>query len=128
MLYTPGKHPDGGAVERGPGQGCAPPYGSTGVLRPSCPGPDPGMQPTIEGRASSTAQKATAARDRARDEGGGRMWYAGIDWADQHHDAVIIDDAGKRVAAIRVEHTVAGLAKLTGFLRGLGDVADHPEL
>ena len=22
------------------------------------------------------------------------MWYAGIDWADQHHDVVVIDEAG----------------------------------
>ncbi len=22
------------------------------------------------------------------------MWYAGIDWADDHHDAVVIDEAG----------------------------------
>jgi len=55
------------------------------------------------------------------------MWYAGIDWADRHHDAVVIDDAGRRVAALRVEHSAAGLAKLTDFLRGLGDVVDHPE-
>ena len=55
------------------------------------------------------------------------MWYAGIDWADRHHDAVIIDAAGQRVAAIRVEHSAAGLAKLTDFLRRIGDVAEHPE-
>ena len=55
------------------------------------------------------------------------MWYAGIDWADQHHDAVVIDEAGKQVATIRVEHSAAGLARLTGFLRGIGDVAEHPE-
>ncbi len=55
------------------------------------------------------------------------MWYAGIDWADRHHDAVVIDAAGRRVAALRVEHSAAGLAKLTDFLRGLGDVVDHPE-
>jgi len=55
------------------------------------------------------------------------MWYAGIDWADQHHDAVVIDQAGQRVATRRVAHTAAGLAELTTFLRGLGDVAAHPE-
>jgi transposase len=55
------------------------------------------------------------------------MWYAGIDWADQHHDAVVIDAAGQRVATRRVAHTAAGLAELTTFLRGVGDVAAHPE-
>jgi transposase len=55
------------------------------------------------------------------------MWYAGIDWADQHHDAVVIDEDGKRVATRRVPHTAAGLAQLTAFLQGVGDVAAHPE-
>jgi transposase len=55
------------------------------------------------------------------------MWYAGIDWADEHHDAVVIDDAGQRIASLRVAHTAAGLNQLTAFLKGLGDVATHPE-
>jgi transposase len=55
------------------------------------------------------------------------MWYAGIDWADQHHDAVVIDAAGQRVATRRVAHTAEGLAELTTLLRGIGDVASHPE-
>src|SRR5579864_1714957 len=55
------------------------------------------------------------------------MWYAGIDWADQHHDAVVIDAAGQRVATRRVAHTAMGLAELTTFLRGIGDVSEHPE-
>ncbi len=55
------------------------------------------------------------------------MWYAGIDWADRHHDAVVVDEAGKRVASIRVEHSPEGLEKLVGFLRGIGDVAERPE-
>ena len=45
------------------------------------------------------------------------MWFAGIDWADQHHDAVVIDEAGRKVAQLRVEHTPEGLKKLTTFLR-----------
>jgi len=55
------------------------------------------------------------------------MWYAGIDWADQHHDAVVIDEAGQRVATLRVAHTAEGLAELTTFLQGIGDVAEHPD-
>jgi transposase len=55
------------------------------------------------------------------------MWYAGIDWADEHHDVVVLDDAGQRVASLRVAHTAAGLSQLTAFLKGLGDVATHPE-
>jgi transposase len=41
------------------------------------------------------------------------MWYAGIDWADDHHDAVVVDDGGRVVLTLRIAHTVAGLARLT---------------
>ncbi len=47
------------------------------------------------------------------------MWFAGIDWADRHHDIVVIDEAGSKVGSLRVEHTPEGLAKLVGFLRDL---------
>ena len=45
------------------------------------------------------------------------MWFAGIDWADQHHDVVVIDEAGRKVAQLRVTHTPEGLNKLIAFLR-----------
>ncbi len=45
------------------------------------------------------------------------MWFAGIDWADRHHDTVVIDEAGRRVAQLRVDHTPQGLKKLVSFLR-----------
>ena len=45
------------------------------------------------------------------------MWYAGIDWADQHHDAVVIDEKGHQVASIRIDHNPQGFAKLTTFLQ-----------
>jgi len=44
------------------------------------------------------------------------MWYAGIDWADDHHDAAVLDDAGRVVLTLRVAHTVAGLTELTTAL------------
>src|SRR5215212_5364507 len=44
------------------------------------------------------------------------MWYAGIDWADNHHDAVVIDDGGRVVLTLRIAHTPAGLAQLTTAL------------
>ena len=47
------------------------------------------------------------------------MWFAGIDWADRHHDTVVIDETGRRVAQLRVEHTPEGLAKLVSFLRDI---------
>jgi transposase len=54
------------------------------------------------------------------------MWYAGIDWADDHHDAAVFDDAGQRVASCRVSHTPEGLAQLVVFLQGT--VASAPTL
>jgi transposase len=47
------------------------------------------------------------------------MWYAGIDWADTKHDVVVIDEAGRKVASLRVEHTASGLNQLIRFLRDL---------
>jgi transposase len=44
------------------------------------------------------------------------MWYAGIDWADAHHDALVIDDAGRQVGSLRVNHTPEGLKQLHAFL------------
>jgi len=44
------------------------------------------------------------------------MWFAGIDWADSHHDVVVIDEAGRKIASLRIEHTPEGLRKLIAFL------------
>ena len=52
------------------------------------------------------------------------MWYAGIDWADQHHDVVVIDAAGHQAGARRVAHTKEGLTELTTFLL---EMAQAPE-
>jgi transposase len=48
------------------------------------------------------------------------MWYAGIDWADTTHEIVVIDDMGRKVAQLRVEHSAAGVNKLVRFLRQIG--------
>jgi transposase len=45
------------------------------------------------------------------------MRYAGIDWADAHHDVVVIDESGRRLGATRVAHDAAGLADLVTFVR-----------
>src|SRR5215831_19211419 len=47
------------------------------------------------------------------------MWFAGIDWADQHHDVVVLDGEGHQIASARVAHSVEGLADLSALLRGL---------
>ena len=40
------------------------------------------------------------------------MWYAGIDWADEHHDALVIDEKGHQVGSIRVDHTPQGIGQV----------------
>jgi transposase len=57
----------------------------------------------------------------------GTMWYAGIDWADEHHDVVVLDEVGKRVGTLHVDHSAEGVATLITFLKGIGDVATQAE-
>lgn len=44
------------------------------------------------------------------------MWFVGIDWADQHHDVVVLSATGERMGQRRVAHTVAGLEELVSLL------------
>jgi transposase len=52
------------------------------------------------------------------------MWYVGLDWADQHHDVAVLDEAGRRVGSRRVVHSQEGLDELKQFLLG---IASRPE-
>ena len=53
------------------------------------------------------------------------MWFAGIDWADAHHDVAVVDERGRQHGALRVAHSAAGLETLVTFLRGYS--ATDPE-
>jgi transposase len=44
------------------------------------------------------------------------MWYVGIDWANDHHDALVIDEKGRQLATLRVDHSPQGMSKLNTFL------------
>jgi len=44
------------------------------------------------------------------------MWFVGIDWADQKHEVVVIDETGQSVATRSVAHSAEGLADLVEFL------------
>jgi transposase len=44
------------------------------------------------------------------------MWYAGIDWANDHHDALVIDEKGRQVGMLRVDHNPQGMSRLNTFL------------
>jgi transposase len=47
------------------------------------------------------------------------MFYAGIDWAGQKHDGLILDETGRKLGSIQVAHTPEGLAKLDAWLAQL---------
>ena len=44
------------------------------------------------------------------------MRFCGIDWADEHHDALSIDDQGRQLGTIRVAHSPEGLSQLDTYL------------
>ena len=52
------------------------------------------------------------------------MFFAGIDWADDHYDAVVVNEAGKSVGSTHVSHSPEGMANLRRFLLS---IAGDPE-
>jgi transposase len=44
------------------------------------------------------------------------MWFCGIDWADDHHDALTLDEQGRQAGSIRVAHSPEGLSQLDAYL------------
>jgi transposase len=55
------------------------------------------------------------------------MFFAGIDWADDHHDVAVLDQQGHLVNSTRVAHSPAGLAQLKAFLLDIaGDSQQIP--
>ncbi len=56
------------------------------------------------------------------------MWYAGIDWADTHHDALVIDEKGHQIGSLRVDHTPQGMSKLTTFLEQIIGTAPKEQM
>lgn len=47
------------------------------------------------------------------------MWYSGIAWANDHHDAVVLDEAGRQLASLHITPTPAGLNQLTSLLQDI---------
>jgi transposase len=56
------------------------------------------------------------------------MWYAGIDWADDHHDAVVLDESGRQITTLHVAHTPGGLAQLITALEQICGSAAKEQL
>jgi transposase len=53
------------------------------------------------------------------------MWYAGIDWADDHHVLVILDDIGQPIRSLRVAHRAEGIRDLIALLRATVTLPDQ---
>ena len=50
----------------------------------------------------------------------------GIDWAENHHDVALVDEAGKLVAKRRISDDVQGYQQLLALLAESGDSAGSP--
>ena len=53
------------------------------------------------------------------------MWYVGLDWADTHHDVMVLDEAGRRVGSRRFAHSHEGLNELKEFVLGIAASPDQ---
>jgi transposase len=53
------------------------------------------------------------------------MWFAGIDWADAHHDIVVMSAAGEIQGHVQVAHSVEGIAQLVDFVRRLTPLSEQ---
>ena len=56
------------------------------------------------------------------------MWYVGIDWADQHHDVLVIDEKGRKAGSLRIDHNPQGFAKLNTFLEQIIGAAPKEQM
>jgi hypothetical protein len=52
--------------------------------------------------------------------------YAGIDWAERHHDVAMVDQDGQLVAKRRFSDDAAGFAELLALLTEAGDSGEDP--
>ncbi len=56
------------------------------------------------------------------------MRFCGIDWANDHHDALSIDENGQRLEAIRVAHSPEGLSQLDSYLHRMAGAGGREQL
>src|SRR5947207_5197526 len=72
--------------------------------------------------------KGSRAQEPCLQRGANCMWYAGIDWANDHHDTLIIDEKGHQVGSLRVDHTAQGLTRLNTFLEQIVGAASKEQM
>jgi hypothetical protein len=64
----------------------------------------------------ASQEKGAGPQERCLQRRSCAMWYAGIDWADQHNDTVVRDEKSHQVGSLRVDHSPEGLATVNTFL------------
>jgi transposase len=82
------------------------------------------LRPTDDEKVALRApeSKGTVAQERCVRARRLEMFYAGIDRADHKHDVLMLDEAGRKLGAIRVPHMAEGHDKLDAwFLSTLGE-------
>ncbi|MDQ0789206.1 transposase [Streptomyces sp. B3I8] len=52
--------------------------------------------------------------------------FCGIDWATDHHDIALLDEAGTLLDKLRIDDTPTGLSQLLDLLAQHGDSPDNP--
>ena len=52
--------------------------------------------------------------------------FCGVDWAEDHHDAALVDAAGQQLAKLRITDDKAGFLQLTALLAEHGDSREAP--
>ena len=52
--------------------------------------------------------------------------FCGIDWAEDHYDVAVVDDAGIVLARLRISDDSLGFQVLLGLLAEHGDRQDDP--
>lgn len=56
------------------------------------------------------------------------MKFCGIDWANDHHDVLTIDEQGHQLGSIRVAHTPEGLSRLDAYLEEMVGEQGHEQV
>jgi transposase len=73
-------------------------------------------------------RRAQRLRSDVRKKARHALLSLGIDWADQKHDALALDEGERTLAAIHVSHTAEGLRELDSWLRQLQGTADQEQV
>ncbi len=56
------------------------------------------------------------------------MKFCGIDWANDHHDALSIDEQGRQLGSIHVSHTPEGLSQLDAYLERMASPGGREQI